>query len=260
MGHIRLGILPKTRKWQQVVDLLRLGTDLETVAGAAAEAAETSLQNASLDPAFLHAFWLLTQIPLAARGPAFGDDLRRLGLQVPDEPGLMDVTGAFMGAVDHHARERGGRTDLGEMAQMAAVESLTAATAPALPSLFGPEPLDVQRAMGRLAGGDRFSALARDFFARLTRRSLDYYLSRELSNHIGAGERFRDDAARSRFDEALDRHCRETARIVEEVAGGWYGKNVYQGAGLTPDAVHRFAPFAFKKIRNELRKRRDAAA
>ena len=23
MGHIRLGILPKTRKWQQVVDLLR---------------------------------------------------------------------------------------------------------------------------------------------------------------------------------------------------------------------------------------------
>jgi hypothetical protein len=33
--------------------------------------AETSLQGASHDPAFLHAFWLLTQIPLAARGPAF---------------------------------------------------------------------------------------------------------------------------------------------------------------------------------------------
>ena len=129
-----------------------------------------------------------------------------------------------------------------------------------MPSLFGPEPLDVQRAIGRLAGGDRFSALARDFFARLTRRSLDYYLSRELSNHIGAGERFQDDAARSRFDEALDRHCREAARIVEEFAGGWYGKNVYQRAGLTPEARTRFAPVAFKKIRNELRKRRDAAA
>ena len=34
--------------------------------------------------------------------------------------------------------------------------------------------------------------------------------------------------------------------------------NVYQGDGLTPDAIRRFAPVAFKKIRAELRKRRDA--
>jgi hypothetical protein len=56
LGHIRLGTLPKTRKWQQVVDLLRPGADLETVAGSAAEAAETNLRSASDDPAFLHAF------------------------------------------------------------------------------------------------------------------------------------------------------------------------------------------------------------
>jgi hypothetical protein len=39
-----------------------------------------------------------------------------------------------------------------------------------------------------------------------------------------------------------------------------YGKNVYQKDGLTPDDVGKFAPVAFKKIRAELRKRRDAAA
>ncbi len=102
------------------------------------------------------------------------------------------------------------------------------------------------------------SARWREFFGRLTQRSLDYFLSRELGGHIGAGERFRDDVDRSRFDQALDRHCREASRIVEEFAGGWYGKNVYQGEGLTPDAIRRFAPVAFKKIRAELRKRRDA--
>lgn len=260
MGHIRLGILPKTRKWREVVDLLRIGADLEAVAGTAAEAAESSLQSAANDPAFLHAFWLLTQLPLAARGPDFVKDLRNLGLRISDSPRLMDLTSAYMGAVDRHARASGGRTDLGEMAQLAAVESLTAATAPALQTLFGADPIDVQRAIGRLAGGDRFSALARDFFARLTRRSLDYYLSRELANHTGARERFRDDAERARFDEALDRHCREAARIVEEFAGGWYGKNVYQRSGLTPASVRGFAPVAFRKIRDELRKRRDAAA
>jgi hypothetical protein len=258
MGHVRLGVLPKSRKWNQVVNELRLGAEIDTVAASAADAAETSLQAASKDPAFLHAFWLLTQVPLAARGPDFAANLRRVGVQVTDQPSLMDVVAAVSVEVDRYARERGGRTDLGEMAQMAAVESLTALVGPNLPSLFEPSPEEVQRAVGRLAGGDRFSGLAREFFARLTQRSLAYYLSRELSKHIGPSERFRDDAARSEFDNALDRHCREASRIVEVFAGGWYGKKVYQGDGLTPDAVRRFAPVAFKKIRAELRKRRDA--
>ena len=258
MGHVRLGVLPKSRKWRQVVEELRLGAGIGAIAALAAQAAETSLQAASADPTFLHSFWLLTQVPLAARGPAFTQDLGRLGINVSDSPTLMNVVAAISAAVDRHAREQGGRTDLGEMAQMAAVESLTATVAPTLPSLFGPGPEEVQRAIGRFAGGDQFAALAREFFARLTQRTLAYYLSRELSNHIGVGERFVDDRARLQFDRALDRHCREASRIVEEFAGGWYGKNVYQGEGLTPDAVRRFAPVAFKKIRAELRKRRDA--
>jgi hypothetical protein len=144
------------------------------------------------------------------------------------------------------------------MAQLAAVESLTATVGPTLPSLFGPTSAEVQRAFGRFSGGDRFSALAREFFSRLTQRCLDYYLSRELNNHIGFRARFRDDRARAEFDGALDQHCREASRIVEAFAGGWYGKNVYQGDGLTPDDIRKFAPVAFRKVRAELRKRRDA--
>jgi len=86
---------------------------------------------------------------------------------------------------------------------MAAVECLTALVGPNLPSLFEPSAVEVQREIGRFAGGDRFSALAREFFARLTWRSLNYYLSRELSNHIGAAERFPHDWARSQFNDAL---------------------------------------------------------
>ena len=139
MGHIRLRTLPKSRKWQQVVDELRLGADVSTITASTADAAEASLQGASSDPAFLHSFWLLTQIPQAARGPAFADDLRHLGLEVTDQPSLMDVVGAFSAAVDRYVRQRGGRTDLGEMAQMAAAESLFAMVGPTLPSLLGPD-------------------------------------------------------------------------------------------------------------------------
>jgi hypothetical protein len=258
MGHVRLGVLPRSRKWRDVVEHLRSGADVEVVSGAAAHAAEGSLKRASADPAFLYSFWLLTQIPLAARGPAFAEDLRGLGLDVPDRPSLMDLTSSISDAVDRYTRQHGGRTDLGEMAQMAAVESLTALLAANLPALFGPTPEEVQRAVGRLASGSRFSVLAREFFARLTQRTLSYFLSRELANHIGVEERFADDGERAEFDHALDWHCREASRIVESFAGGWYGKNVYQREGLTPEAVKRFAPVAFRKIIAELRKRRDA--
>src|SRR3954447_24413072 len=104
MGHVRLGVLPKSRKWSQVVDELRLGTGVGEIAASAADAAEKALQGASKDPAFLHAFWLLTQIPLAARGPEFVQDLRRLGVKIRDQPTLMDVVAAIAAAVDRHAR------------------------------------------------------------------------------------------------------------------------------------------------------------
>src|ERR1700740_2803060 len=124
MGHVRLGVLLKSRKWRQVVEELRLGAGVGEIAALAAEAAETSLKAAAADPAFLHSFWLLTQVPLAARGAAFAEDLSRLGINVADPPSLMGVAAGISDAIDRHAREHGGRTDLGEMAQMAAVESL----------------------------------------------------------------------------------------------------------------------------------------
>ena len=52
---------------------------------------------------------------------------------------------------------------------------LTAIVGRTLSSLFAPTPEEVRRAVGRLAANDRYGELARDFFANLTRRYLDYY-------------------------------------------------------------------------------------
>src|SRR5215211_1026841 len=50
MGHIRLGVLPTSRKWRQVVEHLRLGADADLIAAVTADAAEASLKRASYDP------------------------------------------------------------------------------------------------------------------------------------------------------------------------------------------------------------------
>src|SRR5687767_10185865 len=67
MGHVRLGTLPRTRKWQQVAALLGGDARIDEIAGAVSDAAEQALNRAADDPALSHAFWLLTQIPLAAQ-------------------------------------------------------------------------------------------------------------------------------------------------------------------------------------------------
>ena len=71
MGHIRLGVLPRSKKWRQVVEELKSGADVAEIAGASAEAAESALSSAAKDPTLVDVLWLLTQIPLAARGPDY---------------------------------------------------------------------------------------------------------------------------------------------------------------------------------------------
>lgn len=258
MGHIRLGNLPKSKRWREVVAALAEGEDVANIAARAALASENALNQVGADPLVLHIVSLLTELPLAARGPAFVADLQELGLEVSGAPSLLEITSAFSDAVDEWAFEYGDRSDLGEIAHMAAVESLTRVAGANLPSLFEPTPDEVRHGLGRLASGQGFAALAQYFFAQLTERTLNYYLSRELPNHVGPSARFPTDRERQRFNDDLSRHCWEAARIVNAFAGGWYGKTVYQEGGLTPDKVRGFTSFALKKMRLELRKRRDA--
>jgi hypothetical protein len=260
MGHLRLGRLPTSRDWRQVVALLKQSAPLDAIAAGASTAAERDLDAAASDPGFTRACWLLAQIPLAARSPDFAEGLRALGLDVGHAPELFEIAGALFNALDVYVDGARGRTDFGEMAQLAAAESLNAVASNYLPSLFASSSDDVKRAIGRLASGKSFGELAHDFFSRLTRRHLDYFLSRELANHIGKGRRFETVADRADFDAAMELHCRESARIVREFAGGWFGKAAYQRGAITEADAGRYAAYALKKIRAELRKRRGADA
>jgi len=258
MGHIRLGRLPKTQKWNQVVSLIAGGADVERIAAASADAAENGLERASQDEGLAHAFWLLTQIPQAARRGTFSNRLRELGLDVSSEPTLLEIVAAFTRAVDSHIRDGGKRTDLGEMAQLAGSETLASLAGRDLPSLFRPTATDVQLALAKLGTSERFSVVARDFFSRLTSRSLGYFLGRELSRHVGPNKRFAAVGEHSDFNAALDLHCREASRIIKEFSGGWYGKTLQQEKQISQDDARKFAHVAFRKLRAELRNRRDA--
>ena len=250
MGHTRLGRLPRTRKWQQVVGLIGGGADTPEIAAATLDASKRGLVEADQDPGLVYSVWLLTQIPLAAREKDFGSGLRRTGLEVSGNPTLLEIVGAFTKAVDEHLGKHGGRTDLGEIAQLAAAECLTALGAERSRSLFGTTPEDVQRAFRGLSTTKNFGLLSKEFFARLSRRYLNYFLSRELSNHVGRNGRFSNIDQHTEFQDALAIHCTQAARIVEDFSGGWFSKANFEG-GITHRETARFVHAALKKLRNE---------
>jgi len=256
MGHTRLGDLPRTRKWGEVVGLLACGAGTAQVANATMNAAERGLNLAADDKAFVETFWLLTQLPLAARAKdlkGFIGALRQAGLQLSDEPGVMEVVGAFSDAIDARVSNNGGRTDLGEMAQMAASETIAKVLGERTQSLFGTQPQDVQKALAGLATNKQFSEFSRQFFARITTRCLNYFLSRAVTYHLGEGRRFATLAQQAEFSKALEVHCREASKIVEAFSGGWLSKTNFEKGGISRDDARGFAHVAMRKLVDELK-------
>lgn len=253
MGHVRLGELPRTRKWQQVVGLIEGGAGAAQLANATISAAERGLNLAGSDEGLVETIWLLTQLPLAARSDDFARALRDAGLDVGSNPTLLGVVGAFADAVDGHLTN-GGRTDLGEMAEMSAAETLSRVLGERTQSLFETNSADFQRELGKLATNKQFSVLARQFFARLTERYLDYFLSRAFAQHIGEGRRFTTLAQQADFKRALRTHCEEASKIVEDFSGSWFSKTNWEKGGISRREASGFTAFAMQKIAAELRR------
>lgn len=243
MGHIRLGRLPRSKKWRDIVHLLTVASTTADIAAATLEASKAGLESARHDTALVHSFWLLTQLPLCAREPDYLDGLDQIGVTVGPQPTVLDVVGAFSEAVDLHLYKNGGRTDLGEMAQMGAAETLTFALRNRVETLFGAN--DVQAALAQLGTPTQFSHLARAFFARVTERYLTYFLSRELSIQLGSVRANRE------FREALSIHCQQASKIVEKFAEDWFSKANYQGR-ITPRKAAGFVAHAMTKLQSEL--------
>ncbi|MGB5558199.1 MAG: hypothetical protein WBN04_09335 [Paracoccaceae bacterium] len=226
------------------------------MAEAAAIASEADLRRASEDPNFQFVTQLLVKLPLLARAPDFETAMAELGIGSSALASLPGLLAGLNGAISRQAFDHGRSSDAGEMAREALLESLSAQMRDRLPSLLDPTSQEVRNVLASFSSGQNFAHLARDFFARLSYRSLEYYLSRELANHTGTGKRFADDADRTAFARALSQYTFETSRIVLEYAGGWYGKTVWKEQTLSQDKINDFSRYAFKKMRSEFGRRR----
>jgi hypothetical protein len=256
MGHTRLGLLPRTRRWQEVIGFVAGGAGAEQVINATLHAAENGVAGAANDRGLVESFWSLTQVVNAAKEADFAGAMKARGFDVSPSPTLPAVVAAVSESVDQSMNGPGARTDLGELAHNAAAETLSTIVAETAGGLFGPTPAAVKQALAAYSTPAQFGSLGRLFFGRLMDKVVQYYVSKTSALNVGPGQRFVTLSAKREFDQAVALHCREAALIVQKFAGEWKDKTEWKSRGeaITREQVRGFTHVAMNKLVAELKK------
>jgi hypothetical protein len=265
MGHTRLGAVPKTRKWNELVeqiaglnlagDVASAAADVDAIAARTLKATQRGLDKAADDPGVRYTFFLLTQVALASRTSDWQSALGDHGIHLSDDSTVFDFTAEVQDAIDRYVSQNpSGATDLSEIAQQSAGEAITSLAGSRTVSLFGGSSADVQNAIRSLSTKKGFGELGQRFFGRFVARFLNFYLSRVTAANLGS-PRLRHLGDVAQFNDALKVHCEQSARIVRDFCGEWYSKTEYQ-QGIDLENTSRFLAVALKKLRSELEQQR----
>jgi len=253
MGHIRVGRLPKTRKWSQVIELLNTrDSSPADIAAATVKATKEFLIEKSSDPSLVFSYWLLTQITSHSRTKDFDKKLKKLGLDMTQTNNAFDFIAYLADFTRAQIRLKPDASfPISEFAQLALREVFTETIGQRCRSLFGTTLEDIRLACRNYSSADRFAKLSRLFFSKVLNRCLQFFVSKETANNIGRGRKFEDIFELSGFNIALKSYCFQSAKIIEKFAGGWYSKHVWLDK-LSENDAKWFVLIAMDKLRTEV--------
>lgn len=255
MGHRRLGELPRTKKWSGIFDQLQAESISPSgLSSAIAKAAHEQLSELKGNIGLNYCFWILVRLVTAARGRDFSGALERLGISSRNINSGLTFVKEVARTVEIGVRNRAESTVFVQMAELSLREVLSANIIEQSRSLFGTNLEDIQAACRIISTRDRFGESAKDFFANFTSRSICYLLDKELSNHVGPDGPLNSPTQAIKLQNDISRYCKETSRIVEEFAGGWFSKQNWEtNNNISEEATIGFTAFAIEKIQMGLR-------
>jgi len=259
MGHTRLGIIPKTQKWRDIVNGLsssgEIGVqppefyNINSLISQTLEATQNYLGEAKNDLGLRYTFYLLAKVALASRDEGWVSSLQKLGINIREGDSLVEFTTEFQTAIDDYLSRNLHSSDISEIAQQAAGEALTNLVAPKAITLFGAGTEELQSAVKDYSTKNGFSRLGQKFFGIFVARYINFYISRVTAAQLG-NPRLSHVGELSRFNDELQLHCEQSAKIVHDFCGEWYSKTQYI-EGINLNNSSRFLAIALKKLQAE---------
>jgi hypothetical protein len=282
MGHIRLGSIPKTQSWRDVVaavagaaggrpeighspsattpiitgEPLSDRVRVAEIARLTLAAAHAGLDRAANDAGVRRTFYLLTQIALASRSVDWQTALRAHGIELGEQDGIFDLAAKFQRAVDAHIMLTGHPSDASDFAQRAAGDALCVLGQDQATTLFGDSGESLRLAVRSLSSRDGFGRLSQTFFGQFVARFLNFYLSRITASQVGHSHVSSINEI-SRFNASLTLHCVQSAAIVRDFAAQWYSKTEW-GPGIGETNAGGFVAVALNKLKAELEIQRNS--
>lgn len=254
MGHERIGFLPKSKQWKDIVrQLQEYNGDSDIVACIAADtldALRSQYSNISNDPSLISAIRFLATLCHSSSSETQVETLYDEGIIVKKEITMYSL----MRGADNYISDAETSLETGKIVKdslMAAIINYQQMHETEQLSFDGFESNNV---WSGIDSGAAFCELARSFISEYTARNLNYYLERISAKEI------KDYAHLVLFNkairlqsEAIATHTRDISELMQSLAAGWYNKHA---AATVPSdlKISQFLNFTFKKIREEFRR------
>ena len=254
MGHIRIGMLPKTRKWQEISQLIAgmytSETEIADIAQQTIQNVRSQFRHIEQDNGVLRAFQFLICLAVASREEKPQTRMFEYGIDLPDELTPFSIAKA----VGEYVEMEKESCEYAEIAQQAAGDAISIwheENQSSTKNLFAflEDPFEVWRKAGSGAG---FCELSRLFFSKFTQRYLNYYLERVVSATLASVEKSNEfEQQLEKHVDTISLHAFETAKITQSFAAAWFNKRAKEGIP-TGKEIKGFLSHAFDKLRDEL--------
>ena len=254
MGHERVGFLPRSQRWMQVVAALAEtgasgGADVSDVASKTLENVRRRYQGIHKDPGVKAAFLYVLSLSTDCLERSETHDV--IGIDLRSNPSSVRIAAKLNAWVTANL----GYPEYAEIARRAGGDAIASWTQQQgrQTDLLEGEP-SAQRIWQAASDARGFCEVARLFFAKFTERYLRYFLEREASAKLPSLEvRERFAHQLSEHIDAISKHAFETSKITQSFAAGWFNNHARNGHPSDVE-VEAFLALSFGKLQEELRR------
>lgn len=254
MGHERIGYLPKSKKWRDIVsEVGNFTADGETIAQIANQTTKNVIaryENIGTDKGVISAFKFLILLAQASKKNNSSAYLEKHGISLPKNFNLIGLSKAIREFVDSNSDSK----EYSSFANHALIETVrqwSDKNKIQQQILFdsNTNSFDEWRPA---ADGSGFCELSRLFFSNFTDNYLKYFLEREASAKIN--NLFDRDSFSKQLDEhvnEISKHAFETSKITQSFSAGWFNKNAKDDVP-SHEKIKGFVAFCFQKLNSEI--------
>ncbi len=253
MGHIRLGIIPKTRRWSSIIAQLD-DANIPTVdiANSILNNVKDVLEGESAQSCVEYCVWLFSQLALSSKRKDFFEDISSLGINVDENTSAVEFLAKVSQLSGRKLADIRPHSAINNISSLALRETLTKVVGCQTNTLFGNNMENIQESLKKYSTQKQFSNLLHMFFSSFLERTLNFVLDKELSNHMGYEKRFSSITEIESFKGDISTFAGQTTRIIDTFSGGWYSNKIWKQGNISTKDASGFAFVALKKLRSDL--------